>query len=209
MSVRKQNRPTGILRLGSEGWVKFNKKVIRAEDPDACWDWQGCRDMAGRGMIHVEGRLQKAHRVSYELHSGEDLQASTLVVLSCSTPHCTNPKHLRLDEWKNRPRARGPRGKNIDWSHYDHRIRECVASGLTRKQTADKLGLPLDKIYRRARSLEIAWPRHLRKTASVIEFEADEIRINRMLELIDRKDRAATHWERAEIEAEIRRLRSA
>lgn len=69
---------------------RFWAKVTRTA---GCWLWIGARGGGGYGHISVDGRLEKAHRVSYQLHGGvipHGLQLDHL----CRVRHCVNPAHL-------------------------------------------------------------------------------------------------------------------
>lgn len=69
-------------------------KAMSVETETGCWEWVRSRDTAGYGHLRVEGRLRKAHRVSYELLVGpipEGLQLDHL----CRNRACCNPDHLR------------------------------------------------------------------------------------------------------------------
>lgn len=58
-----------------------------------CWLWIGAQNAAGYGIVTVNGRTLKAHRVSYEVHVGpipEGLHIDHL----CRVRNCVNPEHL-------------------------------------------------------------------------------------------------------------------
>lgn len=82
---------------GSKGWRKplrdrFFEKV--ALSPSGCWLWLGMT-AHGYGYIWNEGRMLRAHRVSYELHFKRP--PDELVVMhTCDVRGCVNPEHLRL-----------------------------------------------------------------------------------------------------------------
>ena len=61
--------------------------------PDTCWVWTGSVNRKGYGSFRLNGKLQAAHRVSYELYVGtipEGLHIDHL----CRKPGCVNPSHL-------------------------------------------------------------------------------------------------------------------
>lgn len=75
---------------------RWEAYVVRG-DSDACWLWQGPKLVSGGyGVLQLGRRYkQRAHRVSYELHTGI-IPAGMHVCHSCDTPACVNPNHLWL-----------------------------------------------------------------------------------------------------------------
>lgn len=69
---------------------RFWAKVRRT---DGCWEWIGAIDGKGYGDFKFQGRQQKAHRVSYQLHVGPIPDGLELDHL-CSNRPCVNPAHL-------------------------------------------------------------------------------------------------------------------
>jgi hypothetical protein len=70
--------------------VRFWAKV---EKTDGCWLWRGARHHTGYGVIGVDRRQRRAHRVAYEMAHGP-IPAGAVVCHSCDTPPCVNPSHL-------------------------------------------------------------------------------------------------------------------
>ena len=80
---------------------RFWEKVDRSGGPEACWLWAASRNPDGYGQIRVNGRLESAHRLSWELaHPGIPIPPETPFVLhncpSGDNPSCVNPRHLYL-----------------------------------------------------------------------------------------------------------------
>jgi hypothetical protein len=69
-------------------------------NPDACWLWTGGVDKNGYGCIksppdeNGKKRSQRIHRIMYERYNGPIPQDKPLIMHSCDTPACCNPKHL-------------------------------------------------------------------------------------------------------------------
>lgn len=71
---------------------RFWPKVERLGDVD-CWLWTGVKQGSGYGQFWLNGRMQPAHRVSYELVVGP-IPAGLVIDHLCRVHHCVNPLHL-------------------------------------------------------------------------------------------------------------------
>lgn len=85
------------------------------EVESGCWEWTGCRDKDGYGKISINGKGDRAHRVSYEAHRGP-IPAGRFVLHHCDNPPCVNPDHIYVgdqiqNEADKRNRNRGPAGE--------------------------------------------------------------------------------------------------
>jgi hypothetical protein len=85
---------------------RFWEKVNRT---DACWLWTGAGS-GGYGRFWYEGRVQPAHRVSYEWQVGP-IPDGLYIDHLCRTPACVNPEHLEPVTQK----ANVDRGIANDW----------------------------------------------------------------------------------------------
>lgn len=67
---------------------------VEFEANTGCWLWSGAPGAGGYGVAKFDGRNQKAHRVSWALHTGEMPPRVVKVCHRCDTPACVNPAHL-------------------------------------------------------------------------------------------------------------------
>jgi hypothetical protein len=93
-------------------------RLMARIEPDlngGCWLWSGCIDHFGYGMIRIDGKTVKAHRLSWELRHGPIPITSgyhgTCVLHKCDVPACCNPDHLFLGSMGDNTRDRNAKGR--------------------------------------------------------------------------------------------------
>lgn len=107
--TNQQKRSCGCIRKETSKIGELNARPVTERfwenvakgDKDDCWLWT--RSSPNQyGRIDKNGRHILAHRLSYEIHTGETLTEADCICHSCDVPACVNPNHL----WK------GTRDKN-------------------------------------------------------------------------------------------------
>lgn len=72
-------------------------RVVWNGDEDECWEWQGCKNVTGYGLIALgashPGKSVVVHRVSFEHFVGPIPRGLSLDHL-CRNRACVNPAHL-------------------------------------------------------------------------------------------------------------------
>jgi hypothetical protein len=76
-----------------------------------CWHWTGPTNGFGYGRMTHQGRLQVAHRLSWETFNGP-IQDSLSVLHRCDNPSCINPAHLWLGTYSDNLRDAWAKGRN-------------------------------------------------------------------------------------------------
>lgn len=92
--VAVTKKQTGVVKNTPKNLERFRDKFV-PEPNSGCWLWCGSTTDTGYGRVKVNGKIQRAHRVSYELHNGL-IPEGLNVCHTCDTPLCVNPDHLFL-----------------------------------------------------------------------------------------------------------------
>jgi hypothetical protein len=82
-----------VRRIESPEFRRYRILSKVEVDANGCWLWQAHCNNDGYGVVSVERKLKKAHRVVYEMLVGPIDEGLTLDHL-CRVRHCVNPAHL-------------------------------------------------------------------------------------------------------------------
>ena len=88
---------------------RFEERFIKS---DGCWEWIAYKDGGGYGIIKIDGKKQKAHRVAYRLYVGE-IPDGMCVCHRCDNPGCVNPGHLFLGTMADNMRDCENKGRRV------------------------------------------------------------------------------------------------
>jgi hypothetical protein len=100
-------------RLGYKGMTTADRFWAKVNKTETCWEWTGTKLKTGYGVITVNPKMLKAHRVSYMWAKGpipEGMQIDHI----CQRPSCVRPDHLRaVTNKQNQENRKPPQGRNI------------------------------------------------------------------------------------------------
>lgn len=132
-------------------WAKVDRTGV-------CWNWTASTTDDGYGLFRLDGRLQYAHRLSFEMATGFPLDTEDVIRHSCDNPRCVYPGHLLLGTHADNVADKVERGRHQYGSRHhaaklseeDVRwIRQLLEAGdVTQKQIADSFGVDCSVISR-------------------------------------------------------------
>ena len=107
--------PTGIYKRKRRPLKdRFFEKLPVDRDPDKCWEWKGCDNGYGYGLIGSGGKhskMLKAHRVAWELANDQEVPEGMHVLHHCDNPPCCNISHLYIGTHADNMRDMAKRGR--------------------------------------------------------------------------------------------------
>lgn len=98
--------------------VRFEAKFVR-DNVSQCWKWIASTFTNGYGQFNVEGRNQKAHRISYRLYRGR-IPKGLSVLHKCDNKVCVNPYHLFLGSGLDNMRDMIAKGRDVKVAGEEH-----------------------------------------------------------------------------------------
>lgn len=104
------------IELSEKDIEKFWKYVDKKSD-DECWEWKAYKDTNGYGILRINPKTYRAHRISWVLHYGEipacDSYHGMCVLHRCDNPACVNPHHLFLGTHKDNMGDMRDKGRGV------------------------------------------------------------------------------------------------
>ena len=97
--------------------------------PSTCWLWTLGHSPKGYGLFWRNGRMERTHRVSWELANGT-IPHGMCVLHSCDVRSCVNPEHLFLGTNTDNVADMVSKGRQAIGDSHGARVHpECLARG--------------------------------------------------------------------------------
>jgi transposase-like protein len=147
---RSDNRPENLelvpaQTLAERFWTKVKKQ-------DGCWLWIAKRDGRGYGLFTCGRKRRLAHRLAYELATGES-PGEFNVCHHCDNPPCVNPAHLFLgtqrDNLRDMSRKRRSHALTLEQVAEARRL---IDGGAKIRDVARRLGVGRDTVNREVKT---------------------------------------------------------
>lgn len=73
---------------------RIETHIIKLDN--GCWEWNGVKNSAGYGMVWLNGKSTRAHRIVLSKKLNRELQPHEITRHLCHNPPCCNPEHLAV-----------------------------------------------------------------------------------------------------------------
>lgn len=126
-----------------------------------CWLWTGADNGHGYGQLYYEGKMARAHRVSWILNNGP-IPGGAWVLHSCDSRRCVRPSHLFLGNNKTNMIDMAQKGRSC--ASITERTARLVLAELgpepkygLQQEIADRLNVPAHVVHDLKQRRTWAW----------------------------------------------------
>lgn len=100
----------------------------RVEKTETCWIWLGAINKYGYGAVGINGKVLRAHRISWAIANGRTPTPKEFVCHSCDNRPCVNPGHLWLGDNRSNMADCVAKGRNSKPPHKE-KSKNTVSAG--------------------------------------------------------------------------------
>lgn len=93
--------------------ARFLRKISKT---NSCWLWTAFVNHTGYGIIAVNGKTKRAHRLAWELYNNCFIPKNMLVLHKCDVRNCVNPSHLFLGTQQDNVNDMMIKGRQTVWN---------------------------------------------------------------------------------------------
>lgn len=79
--------------MGEVNVIENFLNKIQLDNKSGCWNWIASKNKNGYGYFGFKGKVQKSHRVSYQIYIGE-IPLNFKILHRCDNTSCVSPFHL-------------------------------------------------------------------------------------------------------------------
>ena len=79
-------------RPPTDVFVRIQSHITKTDS--GCWEWNGVKNDAGYGMVWLNGKNHRVHRLILTKKLGRPLETCEVTRHLCNNPICSNPEHL-------------------------------------------------------------------------------------------------------------------
>lgn len=133
-------------QAGQLGSVILSLPHLRiVSDTDECVEWVGRRQRQGYGVVKLNGRERRAHRLIWEWANGRSVPVGLFVRHRCDNPSCVNPRHLEVGSAKENSTDMSSRGRTYRPIGETHHMAKLSAADVSqiRKLSRDQREEPM------------------------------------------------------------------
>lgn len=114
-----------------------------------CWEWLGGTDRDGYGIVSIDNKTKRVHRVMYDLYFGS-IDPDLVICHVCDNPVCCNPEHLFQGTIKDNSEDMVEKGRSLKgernvktalrWEEVED-IKRMYAEGMKQREIAAMYGM--------------------------------------------------------------------